>query len=112
MLPRLYRLTKNKDFERLAKAGQVNFSPEMMVKWLSNGLDNSRFGFVVSKKISKSAVVRNQIKRRLRAIIYKKLEVIKPGYDIMILTKPAIQNLVFLDLEQKLLSLLIKARLL
>lgn len=39
-------------------------------KLKQNESDISKFGFVVSKKVHKRAVVRNKIKRRLREAVY------------------------------------------
>lgn len=122
MLPKLYRLTKNKDFERVAKFGQSVYSQELTIKWIKNNLLISRFGFVISTKAAKRANVRNKIKRRLREIIRATLSApklkgaqtmtIKSGYDMMILAKPEIKELDFWRLKNKIEGLLNKARLL
>lgn len=48
---------------------------------------NSRFGFIVSTKISKLAVQRNRIKRALSESVRYHLFAITPGYDIIFLAK-------------------------
>ncbi len=112
MLAKPYRLTKDKDFERLAREGRAVYGGELMLKWRLNNLKQSRFGFVVSKKVDKRAVVRNKIKRRLRAIVRENLSKIRPGYDVMILTRSEIKNLTFMQLKNKIDDLLIRAKLL
>jgi len=111
MLARINRLTKDKDFERVAKQGEAVYSKEMAIKFLPNFLNFSRFGIVVSTKVHKSAVKRNLIKRRLRAIIKKNIKKIKTGYDVMILTKLAVLNLSYQEIKQILESLFEKAKL-
>ncbi len=111
MLPRIYRLTKSKDFERLAKVGQPIFGRAISLKYIKNNLSVSRFGIIVSLKISKKAVVRNKLKRQLRAILSSMLKAIKVGYDVMILTRPEAKDLKFEDLKKQLLFLLTKAKL-
>jgi ribonuclease P protein component len=44
-----------------------------------------RLAIVVSKKVSKSAVIRNRIRRRLYEIVRKNQELIKKPYDIAII---------------------------
>ena len=88
------------------------FGPFFNLKLLSNHLDVSRFCIVISTKISKKAVVRNKARRQLNSIIYKYLAKLKPGYDIVVLTKPAVTVTEFNQLEKSLISLLTKARLL
>ncbi len=102
MLPKKYRLTKENDFKIIVKQGKSFFIKELGIKYFKNNLDYSRFGFIVSTKIDKRATVRNKIKRRLREIVYQNLSKIKPGFDILILTKPEIKNLDFLQLKEKL----------
>jgi ribonuclease P protein component len=112
MLKRKYRLTKNKDFEKIVKKGKSYFSDEIVLKWIENGLPFSRFGIVVSLKVDKKATIRNKIKRRIRDILSKNLEMIKAGYDILILTRSEIKNLNYWQLKEKLENLFKKTKLL
>lgn len=52
--------------------------------------DYPRFGFVVSTKISKSAVDRNLYKRTMREAIRVNMYRLKKGYDVVFLAKPMI----------------------
>lgn len=87
MLNKINRLTKEKDFENLFKNGQAFHSQLFNLKIVRNKLNNTRFGFIISKKVSKKAVERNKIKRRLREVIRKEIEQIKNGYDAVIIVK-------------------------
>ena len=111
MLPKPYCLRKEKDFTLVVKKGKTIFSPEINFKFIKNNLKNSRFGFIVSTKIDKRATVRNKIKRRLREVIYQNLKKIKTGFDIIILTKPAIKNLDFWQIKEKLENLFKRSKL-
>ncbi|MEA3293180.1 MAG: ribonuclease P protein component, partial [Patescibacteria group bacterium] len=71
----------------------------LFVKIKNNGMDLNRFGFIVSKKVSKKAVIRNKIKRRLREIIKARIAKMKQGYDIIILVYPEIKEKSFLEIE-------------
>ena len=90
MLPKRNRLTKKKDFERVFKEGKKYNLPggKIYLKIIKNKLKSSRFGFVVSKKISKKATVRNRIKRRLREAVRMKMPEIKKGIDGVIVVVP------------------------
>jgi len=112
MLAKKYRITTTKDFQNIFKKGGILFNPFLNIKFLPTQLSNSRFGIIVSTKISKKATVRNKIKRQLRAIIYKNLANIKQNYDIIILTKPAITTQTITKIESNLIYLLKKAGLL
>jgi len=65
MLPKQNRLKKKKDCDSVIKQGRHNADRFLVLKIQRNSLEQSRIGFVVSKKISKKAVERNRIKRRL-----------------------------------------------
>lgn len=65
MLAKKFRLPSSTVF----KNASVFHSPFFSLRTQPNGLSNSRYGFIVSKKVDKSAVMRNSIKRKLRACI-------------------------------------------
>lgn len=105
MLSRKHSLTKKKDIEKVFKKGQIYFSSFFNIKFLNNNLTYSRFCIIVSAKISRKSVVRNKLKRRLRAIIYKNLANFSKNYDIIILTKPAAVVAEYKQLDQNLINL-------
>ena len=61
-------LTARSDFLTIQARGTKWVSHGLIVQILPNELDKIRVGYTVSKKVSKSAVVRNRIKRRLRSV--------------------------------------------
>lgn len=65
----LKTLKNRSDFLKIAKEGQRWVSHGLVIQAMPNDLDVIRVGFTVSKKVSKSAVVRNRVKRRLRAVV-------------------------------------------
>ncbi len=91
MLLKVNRLKKNKDFERVFKKGQIFKEDFLVLKIFPNNLKSSRFGFIVSQKVSKKAVLRNKIKRWLKAAILSQLKngakIQKPA-DIVIIVRP------------------------
>jgi len=81
----------------------------MAVKAARNELEYSRWGLVVSRKVG-SSVVRNRIKRMLREILRQ--AALKPGWDIVLLTRPAITALDYSQMQSVAGSLLQEAGLL
>ncbi|MCK5211166.1 ribonuclease P protein component [Candidatus Parcubacteria bacterium] len=112
MLAIKYRLTKQKDFDNVWQTGRSNFNEALGIKISKNKLAVSRFGFIVSAKISKKAVDRNQIKRRLRQVIKDSLKDIKPGYDVVIITQKAVVNKEYKEIKDLVLKGLSKLKLL
>ncbi|PIT90640.1 MAG: ribonuclease P protein component [Candidatus Komeilibacteria bacterium CG10_big_fil_rev_8_21_14_0_10_41_13] len=111
MLSKAHRLTKQTDFSRLARQGRPFYSSLFTTKVKANDLTVSRFGLVISKKISKKAVERNRLKRQLAELIRLNLDDIKPGLDFMILVKAAALGKDYLQLEADFLQLIKKAKL-
>jgi ribonuclease P protein component len=116
MLIKQYRLTKNLEFAAVASQGMAVYSPTLVIKNINNDFKYSRFGFIVSNKVSKKASQRNLIKRRLREIIRKNLEKIIKGKDIVIIVSPKIitsqgKVMTYEQIEKDLLNILGKANL-
>lgn len=84
------RVKKYSDFQNVINLGEPVKSQTLTLYFLKNNLDHSRIGISVSKK-SGNAVIRNKIKRQIRAIISKEMDLSKPldlvfiarkGFDI------------------------------
>ncbi len=87
MLKRKYRLPVRAKVSRPSS----HRSPTFLLKIYKNNLPFSRFGFVISKKVDKRAVVRNRTKRVMRSCIEEMLLKIENGYDMLfILQKNAV----------------------
>ncbi|XOU94244.1 MAG: ribonuclease P protein component [Candidatus Kerfeldbacteria bacterium] len=112
MLPKERRIVKLSEWNKLHKRGIGAHSAEIVLKYIKNNTKITRFGFIVSTKISKKAVDRNLIKRRMRDVIEKKLSNIKEGYDVILIAKVKIKSNNYSEIEQMINQLLRKERLL
>jgi ribonuclease P protein component len=86
VLPRRYRLTRSEDFARVREQGDCFASRRLVLCCHRGGAEQVRIGFSVSKRVGK-AVVRNRVKRRLRASAYALREVIAPGWDLVVIAR-------------------------
>lgn len=116
MLKKVNRLTKKNDFTAVMR-GKALYSPILLVKYRNNSHNISRFGFIISKKISKKATQRNLAKRRISEIIRLNLVKIAIGFDLVIIASPLIINkqgkvLKSKEIEKILLSTLRQGKLL
>ena len=84
MLAAPNRLRKAYDITRVYRRGRYGGGGVLSVKALSTGRPESRATIVVAKKISKRAVVRNRIRRRLAGILRDEWQTVRPGYDIVV----------------------------
>lgn len=106
MLPRKFRLHYKKDIQKLFVKGKIVFGLMINIKYNSNQLDVSRFTIVVGTKVSKKAVVRNRIKRQIRAIVYRNLSKFNPGFDLMFMVKKEAVGKTSNDFETEILRIL------
>lgn len=90
MLPRENRLSKKRDFEESKQKGRKFQSSLFGLLVLPNQIQISRFGFIVSNKISKKATLRNRTKRHLRESVSRLIKRIKIGYNVIFLAKKEI----------------------
>lgn len=111
MLKTQYRLRKTKDIENVMKRGKGVYGGSIGLKALKNERKFTRFGFVVGTKVAKSAVRRNQVKRRLREAVRLHFQEIKSGYDVMVVARTGAAGLNYQELEKNLLQQLKKLRL-
>jgi ribonuclease P protein component len=69
----------------------------------------TRVGVSVSTKVSKRSVVRNQIKRRIQAILYQHLAQFSMGWDLVVVVHPPAVECDYAGFLQELEQLLMEA---
>ena len=111
-LNRAVRLRKNSDFQRVKQQGHSIVSPLLVLAWMPNGVAGTRVGFVVSKRFAKHAVDRNQMKRLLSEAMRGLLPRLPGGLDIVVSARQKANTANLRILEQDIVTLLRKARLL
>ena len=111
MLKRAKRLRKDKDFDNVFKCGKSAYSQIIGVKIEKNNLNHNRFGILVGTKVSKKAVDRNKIKRRIRAIIHNEEPLLKAGYDCAVIVLPLILAKSYDEIKSGVRAILLSAKL-
>jgi ribonuclease P protein component len=102
-------LNRDKQFQLVYNSGRFWAGREIVIRALPNGLNITRYGFAVGRRVGK-AVVRNRIKRRLREILRK--EPLSPGWDIIIIARNPAAQADYHILKKSVAALLMKAGLL
>ena len=80
-------LKNKKDFDRVFSGKKSFGNRHFTLLYAPNGLEISRLGIIVSKKISKRAVVRNKLRRQVRETFCMNMDMIAGGYDLIIIPK-------------------------
>jgi ribonuclease P protein component len=86
MLSSIYRFHGHGSLRYVYKNGQAIRSHAMTVKYVNNPhRKHSRFSIVVSKKVLKSAVGRNRIRRRIYEIVRQEMPHFKSVNDVVVI---------------------------
>ncbi|MEV4975237.1 ribonuclease P protein component [Streptomyces scopuliridis] len=110
MLPTENRLRRREDFAAAVRRGRRAGRPLLVVHLRSGATDPhapgesaspTRAGFVVSKAVG-GAVVRNQVKRRLRHLIRERLSELPPGSLVVVRALPGAGNAEYAHLARDL----------
>jgi len=87
VLKKINRISSRKEFLEIKNKGKIISSSLFGAICLVDETKEIKFGFVISKKISKRAVDRNKIKRRMCEVLVKKLDKFRSGTKIVFLAK-------------------------
>ena len=118
MLPKEKRLKHMKDFDILFKEGKFVGGQFLTVKYWKiepdkyprrkYDVEDLKIGFVVGKKVHKSAVKRNRIKRQTREVVRLLLKEnkLKTGFHVAFIAKPEILGREYGEIEKDVLGVL------
>ena len=85
MIPYRQRFHGHASLKYVFKNGRTARDRQVILKFIENPRrKNSRFAVIVSKKIHKSAVKRNRIRRRIYEIIRQEIPQVDGVYDVAI----------------------------
>ncbi len=106
MLAKQYKLTKADNIKGIISKGRQYSSPYFVIKTEESNEQHSRFGIVISNKLSKKAVERNRLRRQLFEIIRLNLEKtsLANPHKIVILPRTKALKLDYKQLEKNLLK--------
>lgn len=100
-------LTEPRQYERVYSQGVSRTSGPVVMKVMPNGMDISRYGISVSRRVG-NAVTRNKVKRRFREIL--RLAVFKPGWDMVFIARASAAACDYQGLAENIISLLRKGK--
>lgn len=129
-LPQPNRLKHWRDFQKVYQKGirrsgryltlrglpqhtkAVNESTQETLRSREEGLPSTRIGISISQKVSKKAVVRNRIKRQIRASLRQLLPRISPDWQLIVVVRPGAEQCEYAQFLRELEQLLAEAEVL
>ena len=99
-------LTGKKQFDLVYDKGSSWVDKVLVLRALPNGLELSRYGFTISRRVGK-AVVRNRVKRLLREIL-RKIR-LQPGWDMVFIARIPAAGADYRELGKSVTELLSRA---
>jgi ribonuclease P protein component len=111
MIPSPFRFHGHNSLRYVYTNGKAVRSQPLTIKWVKNThRSKSRISVVVSKKVIKSAIGRNRIRRRIYEYIRTHIEKLNDVYDIVVITTSSeLKDMPYSDLSEQLDTLLDKA---
>ncbi|WP_460775343.1 ribonuclease P protein component [Microbacterium sp. GXF7504] len=101
MLPRANRLTDGAEYKAVVRRGARCSGPNTVTYVVASPHGGAtRFGFIVSKQVG-TAVVRNTVRRRLKAICAEAMPSVRPGTQVVIRALPGAAGTGFHDLRHE-----------
>ena len=87
--PRLVMLSRPRDFVAVQGSGTTRSHALFTARFLRTDLGATRFGLSTNRRLG-GAVVRNRVRRRLREALRVMAPSFQPGWDVLIIARPAI----------------------
>jgi ribonuclease P protein component len=82
-------LSRPQDFAALSERGTFRSHRLMTIRFLRTDLETTRFGLSTGRRLG-GAVIRNRARRRLREVLRVMAPSFQPGWDVLIIARPAL----------------------
>jgi len=108
VLKKINRISSKKEFAEVKNDGEMKAAELFSIIWMKTETrneiqetrENKKFGIIVSKKISKKAVDRNQIRRRLMEAVRLNMNIFPEGFRGIFLVKKNILEKSEMEIEK------------
>lgn len=104
-----FRLTRSTDFKRVRRTGKSYAHPFVVLVVQASEAPRVRVGVTAGRSVG-GAVQRNRAKRLLREAMRPLLPQINPGWDLILIARPALSTSSLQEIRQALTSLLRRAQ--
>lgn len=87
-MPMLPMLRRRADFEAIGRNGTARSTPLLVLRSLRTERAETRIGLSTPRSLG-GAVQRNRVRRRLRSLLRERIGRIDPGWDLLLIARPA-----------------------
>ena len=106
IFPATFRIKKRGEFQRIQRSGKKMYSKHFLIIVAPSDRSESRLGVTVSRKVSKRAVRRNLVKRRIREIFRLYRSRLREALDIVIIARDGADACSYADMRKEILGTL------
>jgi len=106
---RKFRLTRSTDFKRVRRTGKSYAHPFVVLVVQASETPRVRVGVTAGRSVG-GAVQRNRAKRLLREAMRPLLPGLLPGWDLILIARPALLSSTLQDIRKTLANLLHRAQ--
>lgn len=110
-MQRKFRLTQSTDFKRVRRTGKSYAHPFVVLVVQTSEVPRVRVGVTAGRSVG-GAVQRNRAKRLIREAVRPLLPELLPGWDLILIARPALLSRSLQEIRQVLASLLRRAQIL
>lgn len=107
-MQRRFRLRSSEDFKRVRQSGKSYAHPLVVLAALKNDAADVHVGVAASRTVG-IAVKRNRAKRLLRAAMQSLVGSVAPGWDLVLIARPALVSSDYFEVREALVTLLRRA---
>lgn len=108
-MQRKFRLTRSTDFKRVRRTGKSYAHPFVVLVVQTSEAQKVRVGVTAGRSVG-GAVQRNRAKRLLREAMRPLLPDLLPGWDLILIARPALPSKSLQEIRRVLTSLLHRAQ--
>ena len=109
-MQRKFRLTRSEDFKRVRRYGKSFAHPLLVLVTQANEGTSVRVGLAAGRNVG-TAVNRNRAKRLMRAALQSLIPMLVPGWDLILIARPALVSSSLAETDEALQNVLRRAKL-
>ncbi|CAN5362825.1 hypothetical protein BH24CHL10_BH24CHL10_09010 [soil metagenome] len=101
-------LRRRAEFDAIGRQRNARSTPLVILRWMRTDRTETRIGLSTPRTIG-GAVQRNRVRRRLRSLLRERIKRIGPGWDLLLVARPAAGDASHAELAEAIDALLARS---